>query len=568
MTPPLPHVVAKLHERPKQLTAVKFKRDRLWISWDWSEYQENIKATYEMLKKLGVKKGDAIAIMATNKVEWALVDLASQCLGSVVVPIYPNCSTEDFTHILQQTNPSLIFFEDEKTQKRYTKTSNFKFLLFKASKDHELYFWNQIDSPTKNSQFITDCLNREMTDLATIVFTSGTSGTPKGVCLTQKQIVSELKSVSEVFPITSQDVTLSFLPYAHILGRVEMWLSTYASFTLAFCETIETIKRDLLAVKPTVLISVPRIFEKIYASVMAKLNSIYLYRFIQHFEGNGILRSLSLAPARILLQKKVKEKLRSAFGGRLKYAISGGAPMSKDLLNFFRQNDILLLEGYGLTETTGAICTNTPDQYHFGSVGKPLPEVQIKLGLDNEILVKSDKVFDRLLVAGFQKTKDKDGFFPTGDIGEWTAEGFLKITDRKKDLIKTSGGKYVAPQKIENIFKKYPLISQVLVHGDQKKYVVALLTLSPEDLKDLANLNKIPYSKVEDLVHSPQIEKIVEGIVKEVNSELSSFESIKKFHILDREFSISEGELTPSLKVKRKFCEEKYQEEIKRLYGI
>lgn len=568
MTSPLPHVVAQLHKRPQQLTAVKFKRNQIWISWNWGEYQENIKATYELLKKLEVKYGDTIAIMAPNKVEWALCDLASQCLGAVVVPIYPNCSQEDFNHILEQTKPKIIFFNDEKTQKKYIKPQNLKIIFFESSKDHESFFWNHISAPVGTEKFLEDCSNRKMTDLTTIVFTSGTSGVPKGVCLTQTQVMSELKSVASVFPITSQDVTLSFLPYAHILGRVEMWLSTYSSFTLAFCDTIETIKKDLISVKPTVLISVPRIFEKIYASVMAKLNSIYLYRFIQQFEGNGFLRSLSLAPARLLLQMKVKEKLKEAFGGRLKYAISGGAPLSRDLLSFFRQNDVLVLEGYGLTETTGAICVNTPDQYHFGSVGKPLPNVEIKLSNDSEILVKSDKVFDRLLIESPGKAKDSEGFFPTGDIGEWTSEGFLKITDRKKDLIKTSGGKYVAPQKIENLFKRYPLISQTLIHGDQKKYIVALLTLSPDELKELANSQKIPFSKVEDLVHSPQVLKVVEEIVKEVNSELAGFESIKKFHILNREFSIAEGELTPSLKVRRKICEEKYQNEILKLYGI
>lgn len=577
MTRTLPQIIARLHERPQQLTAVKFKKESVWVEWTWSEYQSNIECAYWLLKEKGVKPEDRVIIISGNRVEWALCDLACQCLGAVTVPIYPNSSDNDLQLILSETEPDLIFVENEELLQRLPKSLFPKVLLFKKPRrsqlENEKFFWWGMNLVSKEGridrkEFLKQCEKPDIKDLATIVYTSGTSGVPKGICLTHRQVTSELKDVADVFPITSQDMTLSFLPYAHVLGRVEMWLSVHAGFTLAFCESIDKVKTYLLEIQPTVLIAVPRIFEKIYASVISKLNRHQLQRFVNRYEDKGLLGSLSVAPIRLVLQKQVQHRLKEALGGRLKYAISGGAPLSREVSRFFKKCDVLLLEGYGLTETTGAICVNTPDSYSFGTVGRPLPDVQIKLGEDGEILVKSDKVFDHYLSQPEIDPKTSDGYYPTGDIGEWTKEGFLRVTDRKKDLIKTSGGKYVAPQRIENLFKRYPLISQSLIFGDQRKYVVALLTLDPTELRVFAEQRKIPFSKVRDLAHSPQVFKEVEEIVKSVNSELSSFESIKRFQILDEELSIAKGELTPSLKVRRKFCEEKFKPEIDQLYGM
>ncbi len=530
-----------------------------------------------MLKSLGIQSGDHIAIMSNNCVEWALTDLASQCLGAVTVPIYPNASDQDLAHILHSTQPKLIFLGDDRQLSRLSKTQSENVILFRSNSrsksDEGNLFWTKIDEAMKSvnadsKDFFSACEKIGLKQTVTIVFTSGTSGRPKGIVLTQTQVLSEIKDIATVFPISSKDLTLSFLPYAHILGRVEMWLSSYAGFTLAFCESIDLIRRYILEVSPTVLIAVPRIFEKIYGSVISRLNGHYLTRIVHEVEQRGFLGSLVVAPARVLLQKQIKERLRDALGGQLKYAISGGAPLSKEVSEFFHRCDVLLLEGYGLTETTGAICVNTPDDYHFGTVGRPLPDVKIKLDVDGEILVKSKKVFDHMLDENDEKKIDEDGFFATGDIGEWTPNGFLRITDRKKDLIKTSGGKYVAPQRIENLFKKYPLIAQSLVFGDQRKFIVALLTLDLTELKSFAHQRKIPFSKAVDLVHSPVVAKEVEEIVRQVNAELAGFESIKRFRILNEELSVERGELTPSLKVRRKFCEEKFKSEIESLYGI
>lgn len=562
---PLPHLIAHFNERPAALVAVKFKRQSIWVEWDWKEYQKNIEMVFHVLKSKNIKSGDYILIMAQNSIEWALIDFAAQSLGAITVPVYPNCSDSDLLYILKEISPDLIFIDKGHMAARFPKAAESKTIQYSE-------LWNLMNEAAQGEhqfdEFKRHCFERKLSDVATIAYTSGTSGTPKGICLTHKQILSELSDVAEVFPITSQDVTLSFLPYAHILGRVELWLSAYAGFTLAFCESIEQIKKNILEIKPTVLIAVPRIFEKIYGSVISKLNASQINRVVQHFEGQGLLASLAIAPARIFMQKKIKDSLIEALGGRLKYAISGGAPLPKDVAHFFERCDVLLLEGYGLTETTGAICVNTPNHYHFGTVGKPLPDVEIKLGEDNEILVKSDKVFERYFDQNLGNGLDSEGFFATGDIGEWSVDGFLRITDRKKDLIKTSGGKYVAPQKIEGLFKKYPLISQVLIHGDKRKYIVALITLDPVELKSWALQKGIPFSRVADLIHSPQTENEVSKIVKSINADLMSFESIKNFHILDEEFTIAKGELTPSLKIRRKACEAHYKEQLDQLYSI
>lgn len=569
----LPQLIARFDERPSQLTAVRFKRDRFWVDWSWRDYQNHIEATSYYFKSKNLKAQDRILIFSSNRVEWALSDFAAQCLKVVVVPVYPNCPTEDLIQILEETQPALILVENEALSRKIPKSEWSKLILFDSSKEIELEsFWPQLNSLLSEKSFLkedfkTKSLEVHLEDLATIVYTSGTSGKPKGVGLTHRQMISELKDVCTAFPITSQDVTLSFLPYAHILGRVEMWLGAYAGFTLCFCESIEMIKKNLLETHPTVLIAVPRIFEKIYASVLSKMNSHPLQRLVHSMEKKGLMGSITAAPLRLLLKKQVSQQLRAALGGQLKYAISGGAPLAKEVSDFFKECEVLLLEGYGLTETTGAICANTPEHYQFGTVGRPLADVEIKLAADGEILVRSDKVFDHWLKSD-QPPRDETGYFSTGDIGEWTKEGFLRITDRKKDLIKTSGGKYVAPQKIEGLFKQFPLISQSLIFGDQRKYIVALLTLSPLELKEFAFKQKIPFSRVNDLIHSNLVKQEVEDIVKKINSHLVSYESVKRFHILEEELTIENGELTPSLKIKRNFCSNKYKKTIEQLYGI
>jgi long-chain acyl-CoA synthetase len=400
-------------------------------------------------------------------------------------------------------------------------------------------------------------------DMATIVYTSGTTGQPKGVVLTHDQILSEVEDLTRAFPISPLDSTLTFLPYAHVLGRVELWLHAYSGFTLNFAESIERLKAGLAETRPTVMIGVPRIFEKIYAGLLTQIEGHPLRKTLF-----GWLNAPNPGPARKLLADRLLHaRLRAGLGGRLRFVVSGGAPLEPKLADFFRGAGLLLLEGYGLTETTAAITANTPDSYEFGSVGKPLADVQLKLADDGEILVKSKKVFHAYYKDPAATSQAfRDGWFCTGDVGEFTPGGFLRVTDRKKDLIKTAGGKYVAPQKLEGLLKLDPLISHVLIHGDRRKYVVALLTLNEPYLKTLARERGWTYRDHRALTQRPEVKEMARKLVAQANADLASYETIKNFAILPDDFSLERGELTPSLKVKRRVLDEKYKELIDGLY--
>jgi long-chain acyl-CoA synthetase len=363
---------------------------------------------------------------------------------------------------------------------------------------------------------------------------------------------------------------LSFLPYAHVLGRVELWLHTYVGFTLNFAENIDRLKYNLLDVKPTVILGVPRIFEKIYAGILTETQSNpwrgYLFSMLEN-NSSPIAGTPLDWPRKLLADRLVYSRLRAGLGGKLRFAVSGGAPLEPQIAEFFHRAGVLILEGYGLTETTAAITVNTPPAFEFGTVGKPLADVKIKLAEDGEILVKSDKVMKGYYQAE-QATSEvfRDGYFCTGDIGEWTEKGFLRITDRKKDLIKTAAGKYIAPQKLEGLLKLNPLISNALIHGDRKKYIVALVTLNESYVKRLASDQNWNYRGYKALVQSPEIQNLVRKAVAQVNTKLASFETIKHFSVLSHDFTVESGELTPSLKVKRRVCDQNYKALIESLY--
>jgi long-chain acyl-CoA synthetase len=380
--------------------------------------------------------------------------------------------------------------------------------------------------------------------------------------LTHEQILSEVEDLVKAFPISEQDSTLSFLPYAHVLGRSEMWLHTYLGFTINFAESIERMKANLAEVSPTIIIGVPRIFEKINAGLMTQIEGHPLRKHLFNWLSGARDPITGLVADKLLFSK-----LRQGLGGKLRFVVSGGAALDKSLAQFFKRAGLLILEGYGLTETTGAIIVNTPEAYEFGTIGKPFGDVEVKLGVDGEILIRSKKV-----MKGYYKDEAatqevlKDGYFATGDIGEWTEDGFLKITDRKKDLIKTAGGKYVAPQKLEAMLKSSPLISNVLIHGDRRKYVVALVTLNEPYAKRLAKERGWTYRDFKALTQNPELSDTVRKTIAQINTGLASYETIKSFAILPEDFTVEKGELTPSLKVKRKFADKKYSEVIDSLY--
>ncbi|MEZ0393081.1 MAG: long-chain fatty acid--CoA ligase [Pseudobdellovibrionaceae bacterium] len=584
--------VLEMPSRGDSVTALKSKVGGQWREFSWTDYFDQVSETASALLSVGVKPGDRVAIMSGTRLEWSVCDYAIMGIKAVTVPLYQTVTGEDLIHILSNSASKVLFVENRQLLKQFFSVrdkcpSIEKVVCFEPVRetDLEVMTWNDFyalgkqERPERQSEFESLCGSTELQDMATIIYTSGTTGTPKGVVITHEQILSE---VSEAFPYvgaTSEDISLSFLPYAHVLGRIEHWGHVFIGFQMAYAESIEKVRLNLPEIKPTIMISVPRIFEKVYSTIYAQLgNNAFRKKAFQWALEVGLKvgeHRLNRQPISVqlfveyqLAQKLVLNKVREAFGGRLRFAISGGAPISKEIELFFHACGILILEGYGLSETTAAICVNTPFNYRFGSVGKPVGETQIRIAEDGEILVKSKKVMREYYQDPVAtEAVMSDGWFHTGDIGEFLPSGDLRITDRKKDLIKTAGGKYVAPQKLENLLKLDSIVSQVLIHGDNKKYIVALLTLDPTGLKNFAEEKNLSYQDKSSLAQHPLVLERVRKAVAETNTQLASYETIKRFSILNQEFTVENGELTPSLKVKRKFLDQKFKKQLDALYS-
>lgn len=543
---------------------------------NWGDYYRSCEAVGLALLASGVKAGDRVAVLSSSRWEWAATDFGILGIGAVTVPIYQSGRAEEVEFVLNHSEARVLILEDqtqirkwESIAKRCKSVETVVCIQPPSELTPNVIAWDDFMNrgietfQNKPEEFANRIKKNKLKDLASIVYTSGTTGEPKGAMITHLQIISEVEDALTAFPISQSDSTLSFLPYAHVLGRVELWLHMYVGFTLNFAESIDRLKSNLADTKPTVIIGVPRIFEKIYAGLLTQIEGHPLRKRIFEWLEDGGGGFLNRQIADVLLYKKLREGL----GGRLRFVVSGGAALDPKLAVFFQKAGLLILEGYGLTETTAAIACNTPSEYQFGTVGKAMTDVEIKLAPDGEILVKSEKV-----MTGYYKNEEatkevlKDGYFYTGDVGELTKDGFLKITDRKKDLIKTSGGKYVAPQKLEGLLKTVPLISHALIHGDRRKYVVALVTLNESFAKAMARENSWTYKDNKALAQLPEIRESVRKAVAQVNTQLASFETIKNFAILPEDFTVERGELTPSLKVKRRVCDERYKDVLEQLY--
>lgn len=579
-----------------------YKRGGRWNELNWSAYRALVESIAAGLQTLGVRKGDRVAILSNTRLEWAATDLAILGLGAITIPIYQNSTPEDLSFILENSKTKILICESPAQLKKLTELlkplkSIEKIICFEsAPKADGQLAQKSIDASgyvtledvqfrgetaLKHSPTLYELALRELNlnDTATIIYTSGTTGRPRGVVITHTQALSEVSDAFPLLGVTVRDRSLCFLPYAHILGRVEIWGHGLTGYTMAFAEGIDRLKDNLVEVKPTIMMAVPRVFEKIYNGILAQAEVSTLKSKVFHWAlATGREMSqykvekqpvpLELALRYRLAKKLVFDSISDRMGGRLRFAICGGAPMSRSIAEFFHAAGLLILEGYGLTETTAAVAVNTPFDYRFGTVGKGIGDVRFKIADDGEILVHSKKVMKEYLDDPVATAEVLiDGWFHTGDIGELSTEGYLRITDRKKDLIKTAGGKYVAPQKLEGLLKSSRFISQVHIHGDQKKYIVALLTLNMDSLRTWAQDNDIATKSRDELVANPKVKELLKAAVAETNSHLASFETIKNFALLPRDFTIESGELTPSLKVKRKVVDQNYKNMIDALYG-
>ncbi len=568
-----------------------------WLELSWDEYRRLVESLAAGLQAIGVRKGDRIAILANTRLEWAALDLAILGLGAVTVPLYPSSTPEDVSFILHDSQAKIFFVESEDVLRRLQKTWSDskirrpeKAILIESHSSKEPVEFiatstldalqQQGETALKASPSLYELAVHEIKadDVATIIYTSGTTGRPKGVVHTHAQALSEVAEAFPLLGVSSSDVTLTFLPFAHVLGRIEIWGHAVIGYTMGFAESIDRLKQGFQEIRPTLIVAVPRIFEKIHAGILAQADISPLRR--KAFDwALGVGREVSLCkqqkkaiPLDVALQyaaarKLVFDSIQERLGGRLRFAVCGGAPLSQAIAEFFHAAGILILEGYGLTETTAAVAVNTPFDYRFGTVGKPIGDVKIKIAADGEVLIQSRKVM-REYLGDPQGTASvlKDGWFHTGDIGELDDEGHLRITDRKKDLLKTAGGKYVAPQRLEGFVKMSPFISNVHIHGDNRKYSVALVTLANETIEPWAKDAGIAYKSVGELSGHPKIKELIRKAIAEANSNLAPFETIKSFAILERDFTVESDELTPSLKVKRKVVEERYKAVLDGLY--
>ena len=566
-----------------------------WKSISWKETLTQVRAIACGLRSLGLKAEDRCAILSATRVDWILADLGILCSGGATTTIYPSSTAEECRFIIANSGTRFVFAEnDEQIQKlqgvRAQLPALAKVITFdgKATADGwvvplaALLEQGRAYDAKSPGDFERDARAVEPTALATLVYTSGTTGQPKGVELTQDCWVYEGEGIDALKILGPDDLQYLWLPLSHVFGKVLEAAQIRIGFPTAVDGRVDKLVENLGAVRPTFVCAVPRIFEKVHNKVVAggtgkggAKAEIFKWAFKVGARAAALERAGQGVSALLGLQRKLADRLvfakvRSLFGGRVRFFISGSAPLSREMAEFFHAAGLLILEGYGLTESSAASFVNLPGRARFGSVGLPLPGTQVKLAPeDGEILLKG-----RGIMRGYHGLADatreslQDGWLRTGDIGEVDPQGFLKITDRKKDLIKTSGGKYVAPQFLEGKIKALsPWVDQVLIHGNNRNFVSALITLDEEAIRGWAKQNGVADATLAALAADDRVRALIKPAVDRLNSELPSYSTIKKFAILPASLSIEAGELTPSLKVKRKVVEQKYKAMLEAFYS-
>lgn len=564
-------------------TIVAGKENGSWRKYDINEFTENVNNLSKALISEGIRKGDKIAIMSGNRPEWNFVDFASNQIGAAIVPLYPTLSNKDLSYIISEAEVKLIFVSSEEL---YNKTS----IALKAHNlDVKIYTFDKLEGHTHFNKLIelgktldTDLqpFREAITedDLLTLIYTSGTTGTPKGVFLTHKNLISNVSAVSHLLT-DEYRVALSFLPLSHIFERMVVYLYFSKAVEIYYTENLDDIVGDINDVRPNVFTTVPRVLEKVYDKIVAKGKSLSgiqkaiffwaleLGHKFQEPPKNGLFYNIKLAIARKLIFSKWKE----ALGNEVKIIISGGAALQERLGRVFWAADIKVLEGYGLTETSPVIAVNSWDDQgvRFGTVGQVLSNLEVKIADDGEVLVKGPSI-----TPGYYKndqaTKDifdDEGFLHTGDIGELSSDNFLKITDRKKEIFKTAGGKYVAPQVLENKLMESLVIGQVMVVGENERFPAALIVPAIEELQKWADHKGISYTDKLDLLSKSEVIDKYQREVDTANDGLGQWEKVKKFVLLPEEWSIDGGELTPKLSLKRKVILQKFDTVIREIYN-
>jgi long-chain acyl-CoA synthetase len=553
-----------------------------WRSISSNELYRNVVGVSRALQKCGVTKGDRVAILSENRPEWTIADFACLLTGAVVVPIYATLTPEQVAQLLRDSGARTIFVSSEKQLEKVNSIRNRTPLKEIVAMDavanaqaFPMQEWMENGPAESDPRFDAAARAANPNDLATIIYTSGTTGTPKGAMLTHNNMVANINVSLSDFPVGRSEISISFLPLSHVTARHVDFVLLYHGVTLAYVSFLDQLPQALLEVRPTVFVGVPRVYEKVHAQVDQKAKGFpkrQIYRWamsVGRAHRQEILRGETPKSfAWRMADRLLYSKVRAGMGGREELFISGGAPLGRQLAEWYADIGIRIHEGYGLTETSPVIAVNTPKAHKLGTVGKPLPNVEVRIAADGEVLVRGPSVFHGYWNKA-EETKNAftDGWFKTGDIGNLDDEGYLTITDRKKDLIKTSGGKFIAPQPLENSLKHNALIAEAVVLGDRRKFPAVLIAPCFPLLEDWARANHIVFSSRRELIREVKVRELYEGLVAELNRDLARFEQLKKVVLAEEEFSAENGLLTASMKLRRRAVEERYRREIDETYA-
>jgi long-chain acyl-CoA synthetase len=561
-----------------------------WLPISSCEFGQKVARTARALHSWGIQPGDRIALLGENRPEWPVADISSLLLGAVTVPLYTTLTADQTAFVLSDAGCRVIFVSSHQQLHKVIS-------ILPKTHIEKIVVMDDLEFNGDLAKFSDRCVAmRDITqqgpehldaeierqaraitpdDLATIVYTSGTTGTSKGAMLTHGNIASNIQCSLLGFNMRPGLVSVSFLPLCHITARHVDFSMLYHGVTLAYCPFIERLPEALLEVKPSLFVAVPRVYEKIYAQAERQAQgfpkrTIYDWALAVGREYKPDILAGKIPTSRTwrLAYKLVFSKIRAGMGGKVETFISGGAPLGRELAEWYATVGIRIHEGYGLTETSPVIAVNTPAHHRIGTVGKILTNLEVRIAEDGEILVRGPSVF-----KGYwnrpEETKAalEDGWFKTGDIGNIDADGYLSVTDRKKDLIKTSGGKFIAPQPIENALKLSPYIGIPAILGDRRKFPAVMISPNFARLEEWARANGIAYSSRAELIANPKVQSLYEAVVEEQNQNLARFEKLKRVMLVPDEFTLDNGALTPTLKLRRRVIEDRYKKQIDELYA-
>ncbi len=575
-----------------QPAAYRYKAEGTWKSVPHREVEGRVRNISCGLRELGVQPGDRVSILSETRLEWALCDYACLCARAADVPIYSTLPAGQAEYILQDAGAVAVFCS---TADQLAKVQQVRAAL--PSLKHVIVFDPQLEgdgaitlaeleakgrgATGKYPRFKEEALAVKPDDLATLIYTSGTTGQPKGVMLTHNNIWSNIEASLQVLKVDESDSCLAWLPLSHILERMVDYVFFHSGVTINYAESVDAVPQNLQEVRPTSVVAVPRLYEKVYARVLENaLTGSALKRRLflwakrtgeawTAYRLSGLPVPVGLQLKRAIADRLVFSKLRARTGGRVRLFLSGGAPLSAEIAKFFYGAGLPVIEGYGLTETSPVLTLTPLERPKFGFVGKPIPGVQIQIAPDGEILAKGLNVMRGYynLPDATREAIDADGWFHTGDIGEFDADGYLKITDRKKDLLKTAGGKYIAPQPIENTVKLNKFVANAVVLGDQRKFPIILVVPNFDALERWARERSLSYASRAQLIALPDVQAKLEREVLGGLRDLAKFEMPKQVVLIEQDFTIESGELTPTLKVKRRAVEKNYKSLIDRVYA-